>query len=239
MRSHAYAVAADHHHAHDEDVGDVEHVHDHGDGLHSHGHSHLLVDRSIIRSRDGVRTVAISLGVLALTAALQAAIFLVSGSIALLADLVHNVGDALTAVPLGIAFALRSQAAERYAGYAVVLAILVSACVAGYEAVVRLLEPDAPQRLAALAAAGLIGFGGNMAAAAIRIAGGRRLASAALVADGNHARADAYVSLGVVGSAIAVWLGAEIADPLIGLAITLVILQITWQSFRTIRRGHQ
>jgi cation diffusion facilitator family transporter len=240
LRSDAYAIAADHRHAREDHHGDVEDVHDHGEGPHSHGHghSHGLVDRSIIRSRDGVRTVLISLGVLGATAAIQAAIFVLSSSVALLADLVHNVGDALTAVPLGIAFALRSRVAERWAGYAVVLAIFVSACVAGYEAVLRIIEPEAPRHLGALAAAGLIGFAGNMAAAAVRIAGGNRLGSPALVADGNHARADAYVSLGVVGSAAGVWLGLQLADPLIGLGITAIILWITFQSWRTIQGTH-
>jgi cation diffusion facilitator family transporter len=161
----------------------------------------------------------------------------VTDSIALLADLIHNFGDALTAVPVGIAFLLRSERAERYAGLAVVLAIFISACVAGYEAVLRLLDPRRPDDLLALAGAGVIGFGGNWIAAQIRSRAGRRLDSPALVADGNHARADAFVSLGVVASAAVVAFGAEIADPIIGLAITLVILRITWQSWGTVRRG--
>ena len=165
---------------------------------------------------------------LGLAALAQTAIFLASGSIALLADLIHNFGDALTAVPLGIAFALRSEAAERRAGLAVVAAIFISACVAGVEAVDRLIHPSAPTHLAALAAAGVIGYLGNFLAARIRLRAGRRLNSRALIADGHHARADAYVSLAVIGSAIVVALGAPVADPLIGLAITLVILRITW-----------
>ena len=204
---------------------------------HAHGHSHGLVDHSIRRSRAGLRAVGLALGVLALTAALQAVVFAASGSVALLADLIHNAGDAATAIPLGIAFALRSARAERWAGLAVVLAIFVSACVAGYEAVHRLIEPAEVERLGALAAAGAIGFAGNWLAAGIRTRAGRRLDSPALVADGAHARADAYVSLAVVASAAAVAAGLEIADPLIGLAITVVILRITWQSWRTVR-GH-
>src|SRR5207249_4159093 len=153
----------------------------------------------------------------------------------LLADLTHNFGDALTAVPLGIAFALRSHLAERRAGLAVVAAIFVSACVAGVEAVNRLIHPSAPGHLAVLALAGLVGFAGNLVAARIRLSAGRRLNSAALVADGNHARADAYVSLAVIASAVAVALGATVADPLIGLAITVVILGITRQSWQVIR----
>jgi cation diffusion facilitator family transporter len=165
------------------------------------------------------------------------AIFLVTNSVALLADLIHNIGDALTAVPLAIAFVLRSERAERIAGLFVVAAIFISACVAGYEAVRRLIDPEAPTALVALAAAGAVGFGGNWVAAQIRTRAGRRLDSPALVADGAHARADAYVSLAVIASAIVVALGLDIADPLIGLTITVVILRITWQSWQTVRAG--
>lgn len=171
------------------------------------------------------------------TALAQAVIFLSSNSVALLADLIHNVGDALTAVPLGIAFALRSARAERIAGLFVVLAIFVSAMVALYEAVVRILDPEPLTHLWVLAAAGAIGFVGNEIAAYIRLRAGRRLQSPALIADGYHARTDGLVSLGVVLSAAAVAAGAEIADPLVGLAITLVILRITWHSWLTIRAG--
>ncbi len=212
------------------------HAHDHGHD-HGHAHAHGLVDPAILRSRAGIRAVALSLFVLGLAAVAQAAIFALSGSIALLADLIHNAGDALTAVPLGIAFALRSATAERWAGGAVVLAIFVSACVAAYEALERLVHPQTPSHLWALAAAGLAGYLGNALAARVRIGAGRRLQSPALVADGHHARADAYVSLAVVASAIVVALGAPLADPAIGLAITLVILRITWQSWQTIRAG--
>lgn len=204
---------------------------------HDHGHSHGLIDPSILRSRAGLKAVALSLVVLGLTAVAQAAIYVFTGSVALLADLIHNVGDALTAVPLGVAFALRSQRAEAYAGLAVVLAIFISACVAAYEAVMRIVDPDAPEHLLALGLAGAIGFLGNLAAAYVRTRAGRRLDSPALVADGNHARADAFVSLGVVLSAVVVALGFDLADPLIALAITAVILRITWQSWHTIRHG--
>lgn len=211
--------------------------HQHGRRDRSHSHSHGLVDPSIKRSRDGLRAVGLSLGVLGLTAVAQALIFALSGSVALLADLVHNLGDAATAVPLGIAFLLRSQRAEGIAGLFVVGAILVSACVAGYESILRLIEPDAPSHLAALALAGVFGFSGNWLAAEIRSRAGRQLDSPALVADGNHARADAYVSLSVVAGAGAVAIGLPVADPLIGLAITVLILKITWDSWRTVR-GH-
>ena len=195
----------------------------------------MLFERSVLGSRAGVRAVVVSLAVLGATAAAQALVFVLSGSVALLADLIHNAGDALTALPVGAAFLLRSARAERWAGYAVVLAIFVSACVALYETILRLLHPQDLDHLWILAAAGLIGYLGNEVAARVRLRAGRRLASAALVADGNHARVDAFVSLGVVASAIVVTLGLQIADPLIGLAITLVILRITWDSWRTVR----
>lgn len=208
--------------------------HDHGDG---HGHTHGLVDPTIKRSRAGIRAVLLSLLVLGLTAAAQVVIFLMTSSVALLADLIHNIGDAATALPLGVAFALRSSRAERWAGLAVVLTIFVSACVAGYEAIDRLINPRQVDHLAALAVAGVIGYAGNWVAAQIRTRAGKALNSPALAADGNHARADAYVSLAVVGSAAALAVGIDPLDPLIGLAITLVILRITWQSWQTVRAG--
>ena len=204
---------------------------------HTHGHSHGLIDDSIKRSREGLKAVALALLILGLTAVVQLVVFLSTGSVALLADLIHNFGDAATAIPLAIAFALRSARAERFAGLAVVLAILASACVAGYEAVARLIDPRDIEHLGPLAAAGALGFAGNWIAAGVRTRAGRRLASPALVADGAHARADAYVSLAVVASAGVVAVGLDIADPLIGLAITVVILRITWQSWLTVRHG--
>jgi cation diffusion facilitator family transporter len=200
-----------------------------------HGHTHGLIDPMIKRSRAGLRATGLALLVLGLTAAIQTVVFIASGSIALLADLIHNFGDAATALPLGAAFALRSLRAERWAGLTVVLAIFGSACVAGYEAIVRLVDPREVGHLAALAAAGLIGYLGNWLAARIRKHAGRRLGSPALVADGNHAEADAYVSLGVVASAVALALGIDVLDPLIGLGITAVILRITWQSWQTVK----
>ncbi len=201
---------------------------------HGHDHAHGLVDRSIVRSREGVKAVSISLAVLALAAGAQVAIFLLAGSVALLADLIHNFGDAMTAIPLGIAFFLRSFRGEKLAGLAVVLAIFVSACVALYEAIQRFIHPQHLTHLWILAAAGVIGFAGNEIAAQVRLRAGRRLSSPAMIADGNHARVDGFVSLAVVASAIVVALGAQIGDPIIGLAITLVILRITWQSWRTV-----
>ncbi|HZR12196.1 MAG TPA: cation transporter [Acidimicrobiia bacterium] len=214
-----------------------EHEHEHAAEGHRHGHSHGRVDRSIIRSRAGVRAVAISLAVLAVTAALQAAVFVLTGSIALLADLIHNGGDALTAIPLGIAFLARSERGERWSGYAVVGAIFVSALVAAFEAVQRLVHPEHLNYLPALGVAGIIGFAGNELAARVRLNAGRRLDSSALVADGRHARVDGYVSLAVVASAVAVAVGLRLADPLIGLAMTGVILRITWDAWRTVAHG--
>ncbi len=222
-----------HGHAHE------DHDHDHHGRAHGHGHghSHGLVHESIKRSREGLRAVGLALLVLGATAVLQLLVFFASGSVALLADLIHNFGDAATAIPLAIAFALRSARAERWAGLAVVFAIFVSACVAGYEAIDRLLNPHEPEYLAALALAGAVGFLGNWWAAAIRTRAGHRLSSPALVADGAHARADAYVSLAVIASAGAVAAGAGVADPLIGLGITIVILKITVDSWKTVRAG--
>jgi cation diffusion facilitator family transporter len=211
----------------------------HARPAHGHGHAHGLVDDSIKRSRAGLRAVGVSLGVLGVTAAVQAAVYVTTGSVALLADLIHNFGDALTAVPLGAAFVLRSARAERYAGLGVVLAIFVSACVAGVFAIEKIVNPSAPEHLLALAIAGAVGFAGNEIAAQVRLGAGRRLDSPALVADGYHARMDGFVSLGVMLSAALVALGLPIADPILAIAITLIILRITWQSWLTVsRRTH-
>jgi cation diffusion facilitator family transporter len=212
---------ADHHH----------HDHQHG----HHGHTHGRVDPSIVRSREGLRAVLWSLAILAATAGLQAVVFVASRSVALLADLVHNGGDALTAIPLGLAFLTRSRRGERWAGYVVVAVIFVSAVVAGVEAVDRLVHPRELDHLVLLAVAGLIGFLGNEAAARVRLRTGARLNSPALVADGHHARVDGYVSLGVVVAAAAVAVGIPRADPVVGLAITALILRITAQAWRTVR----
>jgi cation diffusion facilitator family transporter len=224
------ALLEQHEHGHDHGIGDRH-------GHREHAHSHGLVDRSIVRSRAGVKAVSISLALLGAAALVQVVIFFLSGSVALLADLIHNFGDALTAVPLGIAFFLQSFRGEKLAGVAVVLAIFVSACVALYETIHRLIHPQHLSHLWVLAAAGVVGFVGNELAAQVRLRAGKRLSSPALIADGNHARIDGFVSLGVVASAIVVALGAQIGDPLIGLAITLVILKITWDSWRTVSRS--
>jgi divalent metal cation (Fe/Co/Zn/Cd) transporter len=242
-QSQAYAI--DHRHAHD-DLGRDE-IHDHGHGEHGHarstahddqhGHSHGLVDPSILRSRAGVKAVSLSLAVLTVTAFAQAFIYYRTLSVALLADLIHNFGDALTAVPLGIAFYLRSARGERLGGLGVVLAIFISALVALGQTIERFIHPRTLSHLWLLAFAGVIGFIGNEIAAQLRLRAGTRLGSAALVADGQHARVDGLVSLGVIASAAVVALGFEIADPIVGLIITLVILLITWQSWQIVRRG--
>lgn len=206
-----------------------EHHHEHHD--HSHG---PFVDRSIIRSRAGIKAVSASLAVLTVTAAAQTAIYVLVLSVALLADLIHNFGDALTAIPLGLAFFLRSTRGERWAGFAVVLTIFISAVVALVQTILRFIHPHTLTHLWWLAGAGIIGFVGNEIAAHIRLRAGERLSSPALVADGYHARTDGFVSLGVLASAALVALGAQVADPMIGLIITFVILRITWQSWRTV-----
>jgi len=213
--------------------GSAAHAHDDD---HGHGHSHGLVSRSIVSSKEGLRAVSWSLLVLLITSALQLAVFVLSGSIALLADLIHNFGDALTAVPLGIAFLLRSFTAEKRAGFFVVATIFVSAMVALWQSIERLIHPQHLKYLWPLAAAGVVGFIGNEIAAQLRTRAGKRLDSPALIADGAHARTDGFVSLSVVASAIVVALGLNIGDPIIGLIITLVILRITWQSFITVQR---
>jgi cation diffusion facilitator family transporter len=238
--SHSYAAALDHRHAveHDQedDHGHGPHRHDHPhEQRDGHGHSHGLVDRSILRSRAGIRAVALSLVILTVTALIQSYMYSRTLSVALLADLIHNFGDALTAVPLGLAFFLRSARGERLAGLFVVLTIFVSACVALGQTIERFINPRDLTHLWWLAAAGIIGFVGNEIAAQIRTRAGQRLDSPALIADGSHARVDGFVSLGVLLSAGFVAVGLDIADPLIGLGITLVILKITWDSWHTVR----
>jgi cation diffusion facilitator family transporter len=225
----------------------VAHAHGHTDGRHGHGHdhSHGGIDPAILRSRDAMRTLWLSLAVLGVTAAFQLVIVVLSGSVALLADTVHNIGDALTAVPLAIAFLLLRRPpttrltygwgrAEDFAGFAVVLIILFSAAYAAYESIARLIEPAAPSHLLATALAGAIGFIGNEWVAVYRVRSGKRIGSAALVADGYHARVDGFTSLAVVLGVGGVAAGFELADPIVGIAISLVILRIVWQSLRTI-----
>jgi cation diffusion facilitator family transporter len=226
------------HTPHDDHATAAGRRHDHHDEhADSHGHAHGLVDPSIVRSRAGVKAVALSLAVLLGTSVAQFFVFRASGSVALLTDVIHNGGDALTAIPLGAAFVLRSRRAERWSGYAVVGVIFASALLALQHVITQLLQAGTPTHLGALFLAGVVGVIGNEIAAVIRWRAGRRLDSPALIADGHHARADGYVSAGVIVSAALVALGLPIADPVIGLVITGLILRATWQSWTTIRHA--
>ena len=228
-----------HDHAHDHD-------HHHGGGLlgaardvfapHSHDHADS-VDDALEASAQGIRAVKISLVALAVTAIFQLVIVALSGSVALAADTIHNFSDALTAIPLWIAFVLgRRAATKRYtyglgrvedlAGLFVLLMISLSAAIAGYQAVRRLIHPVVIDNLGWVVAAGVIGFLGNELVALYRIRVGRRIGSAALVADGLHARTDGFTSLAVVAGALGVWLGFPLADPIVGLLITVAILMV-------------
>ncbi|MBY5342238.1 cation transporter [Rhizobium leguminosarum bv. viciae] len=220
------------------------HGHSHGDSG-GHGHTHGVVDPSIASSERGIWAIKWSFVILAITAALQLVVVFSSGSVALLADTIHNIGDAATAIPLWIAFTLVRRKptktfnyglgrVEDLAGMLIVLIILFSAIVAGYEAINRLLNPQPITQLLAVAVAGVIGFIGNEAVAVFRIRVGRQMNSAALIADGYHARTDGLTSLAVVLGAVGVWFGFPLADPIIGLLITIAIFGIVWQSARAI-----
>ncbi len=239
------------HHEHDH-----EHDHDHPTGLrgklkelvapHSHDAADS-VDVELETSAKGTRALAVSLAVLAATALLQAAVVVWTGSVALLGDTLHNVADALTAVPLFLAFSIgRRPANRRYtygygraedlAGVVVVAFIVLSAAAAAYEAVRRLLDPQPVEHLVAVGLAGVLGFLGNEAVARYRIRVGREIGSAALVADGLHARTDGFTSLAVVVGAIGVGLGFERADPIVGLLITVAILSVLRDAGRQVYR---
>ena len=232
------------------------HGHDHGDHGHDHaGHEHgsgvkgwarsLLqphshdaadsVDSALESSAEGIRAVKISLVALGVTAIAQAVVVVLTGSVALLADTIHNFSDALTAIPLWIAFVLGRRAATRrytygygraedLAGVFIVVMIALSAVLAGYESIRRLLNPQPMTYVWVVIAAGLIGFAGNELVAVYRIRVGRKIGSAALVADGVHARTDGFTSLAVVVGAIGVLAGFPLADPIVGLLITVAIL---------------
>ncbi|MBA8906078.1 cation diffusion facilitator family transporter [Aminobacter ciceronei] len=224
--------------------GTGAHGHSHGEAG-GHGHTHGVIDPSIASSERGIWAIKWSFVILAITAAFQLVVVFFSGSVALLADTIHNVGDAATAIPLWIAFTLvrRKPSAtfnyglgrfEDLAGMLIVLIILFSALVAGYQAIDRLMNPQPVQQLLAVAAAGVIGFLGNEAVAVFRIRVGREMNSAALIADGYHARTDGLTSLAVVVGAIGVWLGFPLADPIVGMLITIAIFGIVWQSARAV-----
>ena len=244
-----------------DDAHEHGHAHPAGDGHHEHGsgllgrlkelvapHSHdaaAAVDNELEASSRGLRALTVSLVVLGVTALLQAVVVVLTGSVALLGDTLHNVADALTAVPLAIAFTLsRRPPNRRYtygygrsedlAGIIVVLFIVASAVLVAWESAHRLVDPREVEYLGAVAAAGVVGFLGNELVARYRIKVGREIGSAALVADGLHARTDALTSLAVVASAVGVWLGWDQADPVVGLLITLAILKVLVEAGRQV-----
>ncbi len=222
------------------------HDHSHGhEHAHGHGHIHGIVDPSIATSDRGLWAIKWSFFGLAATALLQLFVVFISGSVALLADTIHNFGDAATAIPLAVAFWFaRKKPSDRFtfgygrvedlAGVAIVLTILASAIIAGYESIQRLLHPQDISYLWAVIGASIIGFLGNEAVAIFRIRVGREINSAALIADGYHARVDGWTSLAVLFGAIGVWLGYPLADPIIGLLITAAIFGIVIQSGKSI-----
>jgi cation diffusion facilitator family transporter len=228
-------------------IGSDHHIdgHDHSHEGAGHGHTHGVVDASHTTTDRGIWAIKWSFVILAITAALQLIVVIVSNSVALLADTIHNIADATTAIPLWVAFVLARRKpsetfsyglgrVEDFAGILIVLIILFSALVAGYEAIDRLIHPHSVTALGWLAAAGVIGFLGNEAVAVFRIRVGRQMNSAALIADGYHARTDGLTSLAVVIGALGVWLGFPLADPIIGLLITVAIMGIVWQSARAV-----
>lgn len=222
------------------------HGHAHGqkdDG--DHGHTHGVIDATIATTTEGITAIKWSFVILAATAIMQLVVVYFSGSVALLADTIHNIGDATTAIPLWIAFVLACRPAskvfnyglgrvEDLAGIVIVLIILLSALVAGYESIDHLINPRPVQHLGWLIGAGIVGFAGNEIVAVLRIRTGRRINSAALIADGYHARTDGLTSLAVVAGAIGVWMGFPLADPIVGLLITIAIFGIVWQSARSV-----
>lgn len=212
---------------------------------HSHHHTHGVINSTILTTTRGIWAVKWSFIGLMITTAFQAVIVYLSGSIALLADAIHNLGDACTAIPLAVAFLFaRKKPTKRFtygygrvedlAGIFVVLTILVSALVAGYESINRFFYPREIEYLWAVAIASLIGFLGNETVAIFRVKVGREINSAALVADGYHARVDGFVSLGVLLSVTGVWLGYPLADPIIGFLMTLMIFKIVWESSKAV-----
>ena len=213
---------------------------------HTHD-AHDSIDDALEASVAGIHAVKISLLGLAVTAGLQIMVVIISGSVALLADTVHNLADALTAVPLWIAFALgRRPATRRYtygygrvedlAGLFIVIVITLSALLAGYESIRRFFEPQPVANLLWVLIAGVIGFAGNELVAMYRLRVGRRIGSAALVADGVHARTDGFTSLAVVLGVIGIWLGFPLADPIVGLVISIAIFVLLWGTARDIGR---
>ena len=232
---------SDHHHHHADDGAG----HHHGQGHHGHGHTHGVVDPSIASTARGLWALKWSFVGLMITALLQVVVVVLSGSVALLADTIHNFADAATAIPLGIAFLLVRRGATRrftyglgrvedLAGLVIVATIAVSAVLAFYQAAQRLLHPQPVSLLWAVMLASIVGFVGNEIVAIFRIRVGRQIGSAALVADGYHARVDGWTSLAVLLGAIGVWAGYPLADPIVGLLISAAIFVIVWQSARAV-----
>jgi len=222
----------------------ASHAHNHSHG-HEHGHVHIVADSALLDSQKGIWAVKWSFAGLFLTAIFQVIVVIFSGSVALLADTVHNIGDAATAIPLWIAFTLSQWKPtkkftygygkiEDIAGIVVVVIILFSAVYAGYESINRLLHPQVITHLWVVAAASIVGFLGNEAVAIFRIKVGKEIGSAALVADGYHARVDGLTSLAVLFGAIGVWFGFPLADPIVGLIITVMIFKIVWDSAKAV-----
>lgn len=235
-----------HHHYSSHDRARHDHDHDHHGHPHgNHGHSHGVVDPSIATTGEGLWALKWSFAVLMATALLQIVIVALSGSVGLLADTIHNFGDAATAIPLGIAFLFaRKRPTKRFtfgygrvedlAGVTIVFTILFSAVVAGYESIDRFFHPQELSHLWAVAVASAVGFLGNEAVAIFRIRVGRRIGSAALIADGHHARIDGWTSLAVLVGVLGVWFGYPLADPIVGLIITAAIFGIVIQSGKQI-----
>ncbi len=227
-------------------MSNVGHSHPHSERDDSHhDHTHGTIDPTLLTTERGIWAVKWSLIGLGATALFQVVIVFFSGSVALLADTIHNIADAATAIPLWIAFTLaRRQPSRRFtygygrvedvAGVMIVLTILFSAVVAGYQSINRLLHPQSVEHLWAVAVASIIGFAGNELVAIFRIRVGKQINSAALVADGYHSRVDGLTSLGVLFSAVGVWLGYPLTDPIVGLVITVAILPIVWQSGKAV-----
>jgi cation diffusion facilitator family transporter len=229
-------------------MANQKHSHPHDDSRghpHPHDHTHGTIDPALVATERGLWAVKWSLIGLAATALFQTVIVFFSGSVALLADTIHNIADAGTAIPLWIAFVLAGRApshrftygygrVEDISGVMIILTIFFSAVFAGYESLNRLLNPQPVQYLWTVVIASLIGFAGNELVAIFRIRVGREIKSAALVADGYHARVDGLTSLAVLFSALGVWLGYPLADPIVGLVITIAILTIVWESGKTV-----
>ncbi|HEV8723789.1 MAG TPA: cation diffusion facilitator family transporter [Candidatus Binatia bacterium] len=229
-------------------MANQKHSHAHDDSRghpHPHDHTHGTIDPALVATERGLWAVKWSLIGLGATALFQVLIVFFSGSVALLADTIHNIADAATAIPLWIAFALaRRKPSHRFtygygrvedvAGVMIVLTILFSALLAGYESIYRLRNPQPIDHLWAVVLAAIVGFAGNEAVAILRIRVGKQINSAALVADGYHARVDGLTSLAVLFSAVAVWLGYPLADPIVGLVITVAILAIVWESGKNV-----